>query len=327
MTSQTYSFKKNIGIDEFEQSRPLMYPDLSVIANFPNPILINGLFYYKSQDEGFVYYTKDKTKTYMITDIELCVDYTEANIPEKYRRKYLKLCEKQKALPKRITKLNGEIQRIIQIKKMILTDVINNLNFKKSPNKSHNCDVNRKLIDIKSKSTLFLYDVHNISPDYKIQLQQQMEGILNIKIVDKTDKEKFYVLFSICRILMKIDEYICYLNSCIKNVNEDNFRLNKKYWAFNDISKDKIEESSSDIYSTILDFHDRNIYAIDNLTKCKSNGYVLSKDRRDDGKSKWHLYPRHENDKRYKLSEEDINNFIEIIRRHEEEGIEVLKLF
>lgn len=327
MTSQTYAFKTVIDINEIGKSRPLMYPDLSVIAHFPNPVLINGLFYYKSQDDDFVYYTKDKTKTYTITDIELCVDYTEANITKKYRKKYLRLCKKQKALSKRVAKLNSEIERIVQIKELILTEVINNLNFKKSPNKSHNCNVEKKITDIKSKSTLFLYDVHNLSPDYKIQLQQQMEGILNIKIVDKTDKEKFYVLFSICRILMKIDEYICYLNSCIKNINDDNFRLNKKYWAFNDISKDKIEQSTSDIYSIILHFHDRNIYAIDNLTKCKSNGYVLSKDKRDDGKCKWHLYPRHENDKRYKMSEEDINKFIEIIRRHEEEGIEVLKLF
>jgi hypothetical protein len=86
--------------------------------------------------------------------------------------------------------------------------------------------------------------------------------------------------------LTNIDHCTNYLKSCIECINKDDLHLNKKYCAFDDTIV--LEKLTKPVQKIILQLTTLviTIRAIDNDTKCKSNGYIW-----DDG-SKWHLYSK-----------------------------------
>ena len=185
----------------------------------------------------------------------------------------------------------------------------------------------KKITGNKSK-TLFLYEVIKLTPERKQQIKNKIQNILDIIIVEENNPnkeiEQFYLYFTVCQILKSIDHYTNYLNSCITFINNDNFHANKKYCSFNDTLPGKIEENISDIYSIEYHFRDYNTFAIDNATKCKSNGYVLSNDRTN---KKWHLYPKNESDKCNSISIKNINYFIDMMKLYGDEGVDLLNIW
>lgn len=174
---------------------------------------------------------------------------------------------------------------------------------------------------------MFLEEIIPLTIERKLELKNKIQSILSVKLEEnepEKEMEKFYLYFIVCKILKSIDHYTNYLKTCIEFINNDNFHVNKKYCGFNDTIPGKITEKSSDIYNMEYHFRDYNTFAIDNATKCKSNGYILSNDKIN---NKWHLYPKNESDKSYSISIKMLKEFIDTMKLYGDEGVDFLNIW
>ena len=334
MQSVMKSYECNMPLyfkDIINSNRPLIYPDISFRFYLSDVIFMHGLFFYKchpDNPDSLIYQTKDNNHTLNFLDLKLCFEnHPKVHISETYRKKYLNICEKQNITNKRIIKINFEIIKVDKIKQIIKDIVIIGLNYGKSTNKSHVRNVEQKIMNNKAK-TLFMHELIKLTEERKEQIRNKIQNTLNIILIKEKKNsnkeiEQFYLYFIVCRILKSIDHYTNYLNSCIKFINDDNFHVNKEYCGFNDTLPGKIEEKITTKYSIEYHFQDYNTFAIDNSTKCKSDGYILSKDRIN---NKWHLYPKRESNKRNSISEKSIKNFIETMKMYGDEGVDLLDI-
>ena len=304
----------------------LINQPIKLIFHLCNPIYINELFYYRNNNNEKLYETKDKLNSFILDNPELCYEEINSGITEKYKKKYYSLCKKQNIKSKREQKIINEKNRIYIIKQSILNEIIHNLNFDKNRGDSHikNCENKIKGINV-YKKPLFLYNIHKLNSNIMLKIKTYIQNMLNITLTEEKNTEKeieiLFIYFVICKILKKIEYYNNYLNCCIDNINKDEFNLNKKYCSFNDIDDRMTKKENTKNYITEYHFRDYDAYAIDNESKCITDGYILSCDKRN---KKWHLYPKNNKDDDKKTSE-DINNFIKLIKIYEEEGIDLLE--
>lgn len=166
------------------------------------------------------------------------------------------------------------------------------------------------------KKSLFLYELHELDDNLKNKIILNINNTLNINLTINCTIEEFYIYFSICKILKNIELYNNYLVSCISNIRNDLFSLNKKYFMNNDILNNKITSNNdklNETYSEFYIFNDRNIYALDNVTKNISSGYVLAFNM------KWNVFPKHNDNptNNQKISNETITNLINNIKNNE----------
>ena len=282
---------KNISNDDSYNYINLNKNSIQIKINLANEVLICDKLFYRNYNfsDKIVYETDDKQSQIEVQQPKLY--YKIFNVNSKYRRNCIKRYKKKKILNKRIFKINNEILRINDIEEKIKNEIIFNLNLNKSRNESHYRNSKNKILGFnKYKKSLFLYDLHILDDKIKNKILFYINSLLNIKLTIHCNVEELYIYFSICKILKNIKLYKNYLNSSILNIQGDLFSLNKKYFIFNDILKNRIISKNDKLeqkYSEFYIFNDTNIYALDNVTKNMSTGYVLAFDK------KWNVFPKH----------------------------------
>jgi hypothetical protein len=141
MSIQTY--EEEMPLDEIfqnitsENSGDLINQPLTINLEFKNPIFLNNQFFYRNYNitNEMVYETKDTLSRITIGNFELLCKTIKINT--KYIKNCCKKYKKRKYLLKRTNKINDEMIRIKNIETKIKTEIINNLNFKKSQRGSH----------------------------------------------------------------------------------------------------------------------------------------------------------------------------------------------
>lgn len=147
MSVQTYNELITMPIGEIfknitnKNSHNLFNQPLTINFLLNDPIFVNNQFFYRNYNitNEIVYETKDKLSRITFGEFELLCKITEFNT------NYINDCceeyKKTGELIKRTNKINHEINRITNIEIKIKTEIINNLNFRKNPKKSHymNC--------------------------------------------------------------------------------------------------------------------------------------------------------------------------------------------
>lgn len=323
-----------------ENSYNLFDQPLTIKFFLNNPIFHNNLFFYRNDDmkNKIVYETKDKLNS--ITFGEFEVHTLKYKINELYIHKCCKYYEKNNTLLKRTKILNDEIIRVDSIVNKIKTEIIYNLNFTKSKEHSHYMDCKKKLCGTNYKKPLFLYQLHKINNDTKIKLVNYINDKLKANEYDNNiiikDNEKnnikletLFIYFSICEILKNMLLYKNYLLCCINHINKNLFNLNTKYCLFSNIIKDRICEEDITLnkhYVEYYIFKDYYTYAIDNYNDCMCSGYIMALSK---NASKWNIFPKNNdnNANNCRILSSNINNMINIINAHEQEGIYMMDKF
>jgi len=95
---------------------------------------------------------------------------------------------------------------------------------------------------------------------------------------------------------------------------------------FNDILEYRVCIKNTELdkkFNEYYIFKDYNTYAIDNKNKCLCLGYVLalSKDK------KWNIFPENSENTNYSVSGENINQMLNFIKAHENEGVDLINKF
>jgi hypothetical protein len=299
-------------------------------------------------DKKYIILRRDKTIIdkiiYKSTDnkINICIDNFNLKCKtintfdiKKYLENYIITLDKKKynSQEKRIIKIENEKIKINNIKNKILTGIIFNLNFNKAQNQSHFRNIKNKLINKKNKPlTIGLYDLHIISEISFNQLKNNFFNKLNIslnftynEINNSNNKEKLYIYYCLIKIIDNIDMYLNYLNQSIENISKNKIYLNKKIFGFNDILKERIDDTvTTKHFIKQYTFRDYNTYSLDisdynnnNISIC--NGYILALSKN----AKWNLFPL-TNDIKNKISDKQIDNFLNLIDCYNYNNIDII---
>jgi hypothetical protein len=331
MSVQTYNELITMPLGEIfknitnENSHNLFNQPLTINFLLNDPIFVNNQFFYRNYNitNEIVYEADNKLSPITFGDFELLCKTTELNT------NYINDCceeyKKTGELIKRTNKINHEINRITNIEIKIKTEIINNLNFRKNPKKSHYMNCKNKLSKNVYKKPLFLYQLHDINDNTKTKIINYINLKLNINISVDICLEKLFIYFTICKIIKNIELYKNYLSCCIDTINNNIFKLNKKYCMFNDVLEDRICEKDNELdskFSEYYIFKDYSTYAIDNKNKCMCLGYVLALSKED---NKWNVFPKNSDNKKYGISCDNIDNMLNIIKAYEREGINLIE--
>ena len=335
MSVQTYNEQITVPLGELfknitnENSHNLFNQSLTINLLLHDPIFINNQCFNRNYNitNEIVYETKDKLCCITFGNLKLLCE--EQRLDAKYINNCCKKYKKRNYLLKRTNKINDEMIRIQNIENKIKTEIINNLNLSKKQKKSHYMNCKNKLLDKNSYSTsLFLYDLHDISIDTKTKLINYINNKLNINISVNICLEHLFIYFTVCKILKNIEMYKNYLSCCIDNINKNTFNLNKKFCMFNDVLEDRICEKDDtnpdDVFSKYYIFKDYDTYAIDNKNKCMCLGYVLAFSKEG---NKWNVFPKNNDTFQYHISRDHIDNLINTIKMYEKEGINLLEKY
>jgi hypothetical protein len=138
MSVQTYNKVLTIPLEKIfknitnENSYNLFNGPLKINVLLNNPIFVNNQFFYRNSNiiNEIVYETKDKLSRIIFDDFKLLYKSIELN--KKYINNCCKKYKKRNYLLKRTNKINNEMIRIKNIETKIKTEIIINLNFKKS---------------------------------------------------------------------------------------------------------------------------------------------------------------------------------------------------
>ncbi len=309
-----------------ENGGTLIRNPISLSIKFNDIFVINNIVFIKNnQTDKLVYESKDKSITIEVNYDKMQLYYTIYTFSNNYmdacRRKY----KKENLLNIRVDKLNKEITRIQDLKILIKTVIIFNLNLKKSRNDSHHVKIKEKLEKSgKYNKPIFLYELDELVPDVRNRIITYINTYIIADFISINDKlEKFYIGISICKILKNIDLYINYLNECITNINLDLFNLNKNLMV-NDVLTNRIIENNDIRFTKMYNIIDHNVYGIDLYNKSIPSGYCLSLST---DKNKWNVYPLNNDKSNYTISDNDIQNLINIAKLYNDENICLLEKY
>jgi hypothetical protein len=332
MSVQTYTQTITVPLDYLfknitnENRQNLFNQPLQINVVMANPIYINNQFFYRDYtiSDEIIYVSKDKLSCIKFGDFNLLYKTTEFS--KKYVYNCCKKYKKRKYLLKRTTKINNEINRIINIEHIIQTEIIHNLNFNKKTKESHYMNCKNKIVgNNRYTKSLFLYELHNINENTKLKIINYINRTLNISIDLSICLEKLFIYFTICKILKNIELYKNYLSHCIYTISKDIFNLNTKYCMFNDVLNDRIREKDDSLdtnYSKYYIFKDYNTYAIDNLNQCVCIGYTLAFSKT---RNKWNVFPTNNDNIQYYISRENIEYMLNFIKAYDDEGIDLFE--
>lgn len=331
-----------------ENCRNLMPLSIPIIFNilFSNPILMNNKFFYINKEitDKILYERKNiglcsnnELRSIAFDNFSISTQIIEYD--EEYKNKCREEYKNNNKVNERILILENEIIKTSNICERIINVIVPNLNFKGT----HFSNVKNKLKPSdKYKKPIYCWvgifashDSYNIS---KHKIIKKMSKILKQQILYNINEIKFFIYFTICKILTNFELYKKYLMICIENIKNDCFNLHDDF-AFNNILIDKIvwkkKDEHEDIepkyndligptsyYDEFYIFKDFNICAIDkfNHTKCVEHCLAL-----DNMKKKWNIFPRNNENKNYHISTEQIQNMINTIKLFEDEGIDLFE--
>jgi hypothetical protein len=248
-----------------------------------------------------------------------------ATFSDTYREQCIQQYIENGELDVRRNKLNVEINKVTQLIAKILTECVNNMNLTKPRRCSHHQNVGNKLIGENAYTKpLFIYDACG---EFGDKLISTINKLLPTDTLLATDSnEKIYVYFSLCLLLKTLSQYITYLHTSIDTINHNTFNLNPQC-MFNDILTDKLRSNIYDtnyanpdldnMFSEYYVIIDNNVLAMDNKSKCWSNGYVLGLSI---SAKKWNIFPLN-TDNGCKLTTGNINMLLKIINAYKVNGI------
>ncbi len=295
--------------------------ELEIILKFHDKIAIEieqdtfALFYREpiiNNENKIIYKSKDTKYILELSNLELsyeCEEYDKTK--ESVYINYLKninILYNRDLVQERLNIINDEIKRILTIKDILKDIIINN---KIDDKKKHftNIDSKIKKNNPNDYSGYCLFGLYNLNTKTSIKLFKNIvKYIVKILQINDIDKEKIELLVCdkkiindknnfkdfICKyyymynILLHIENYLSYLDICIKVINTNNYYMSNIF-CFNNIDKNKIEQLDRKHYTHSYYIRDDNIYAF-NKNKNKltySDGYFIGLNRDD----KCHIYP------------------------------------
>jgi hypothetical protein len=203
-----------------ENSHNLFNQPLTIQFLLDDIILLDKYIFKRNYNitNKIVYETKDKLSCITFGDSKLIYNTIELSV--EYINNCCKKYKKNNILLKRTNKINNEIIRVKNIETKIKTEIINNLNFKKSQGNSHyrNCE-NKILGKNVYNKPLFLYQLHEINNNTKTKIINYINLKLNISIDVNICLEKLFIYFTICKIIKNIELYKNFLSCCIDTIN------------------------------------------------------------------------------------------------------------
>lgn len=300
---------------------------LSFKIEYNDVVVMNNIVFTRNKDieNLIVYESNDKNATISFDPKNMEIVGKYNTFSDKYidacRRKY----KQNNELKIRTDKINKEIERIQNLKILIKKEIIHNLNLTKKQKESHHVGSVKKLISHKYDKPIFIYDLEELTPTIRDRIINYINQLLEYEFLSKNDNlEKFYIGISFCNILKNINLYINYLNVCIEKINEDVFNLNKNL-MFNDILNDRINEKDNvSYYSKIYEIIDYNVYGVDLHNKTIPTGYCLSLSNNN---NKWNVYPLNNDKCNYVISDDNIQQLIDITKLYNDENICLLEQY